>query len=970
MLNIFKSTGYGTAYGSLYKSNENGTFYHLSLDNTNGDGLGYVDFEKFQSVDGIILANQVWNADDLVGGPEKIKKVRTMISWDDGGIWQPLTPPSRYDCSTQECTLNLHSRTDIHGPGAIYSSSGAPGLAMGVGNVGASLNAYTESDTFLTRDGGHNWIKIQEGEHLYEFGDQGSILVLIRDEGPTNELLYSWDQGETWHFYKFSEEPVRVNTLTTDPKSSTLRFVIIGHSRGSERSQTITTVDFSETKLRRCVIDKGNDQKSDFERWVPKDDDGDDACLLGKKTGHWRRKKDRACIVGAQFQEPEVVQENCECRDIDFECEFGFWRNMENVCVFKGRHPDRPAKCESGDKFRGRSGYKKNVKSTCSGGINLEDQKEWDCGVSGGIISSNTEFTDRVVDYIYFTDTDRVVVRTQDGKIWRSDNDGFSWKELFPGHKVISIYQNPHFDQRAFFITESNTHFVTSDKASSFNEIRTPLPPLNMIQGMIMAFHNEDPEYVIYLGEKDCSGHAATCHSEAFYSRDNGHSWASLGSYMRSCMWGREGAIQSTHRNAIFCEQYRQQSGNQLSFFGNALQLVSSQNYFHDKKVLFEEIVGVTVFGKYMVIAASKNGGANLRLHVSLDGETFAAASFPSSFDLSPEAFTIMESANSMWIHVSTNTHRGSEYGTIFTSNSNGTYYVPSLENTNRNEMGIVDFEKMQGIEGIAIANVVSNPGQANKGDPKKLVTRKTADAGGHWNALTPPQKDSKGQAYDCQGSDCTLQMHCYSERQNSRDLFSLSSAVGLMVGVGNVGSSLSPYRDGDMFLTRDAGKSWTEIEKGAHLWEFADQGALLILVDNEQPTNFVKYTTNEGLTWNTYEFTKRGDKVIIEDIITQPDGTSQKYVLFGLKNGKSVAYHIDFSNLHPTKCKLDLDHPNDDDFELWSPEDTRGEKCLFGRETQYFRRIQDRDCYIGEKLVQPRSIIRNCSCTDEDFEW
>ena len=41
---------------------------------------------------------------------------------------------------------------------------------------------------------------------------------------------------------------------------------------------------------------------------------------------------------------------------------------------------------------------------------------------------------------------------------------------------------------------------------------------------------------------------------------------------------------------------------------------------------------------------------------------------------------------------------------------------------------------------------------------------------------------------------------------------------------------------------------------------------------------------------------------------------------------------------------------------------------CL-GRETQYYRRIQDRDCFIGEKLVQPREVTRNCSCTEEDFE-
>lgn len=320
---------------------------------------------------------------------------------------------------------------------------------------------------------------------------------------------------------------------------------------------------------------------------------------------------------------------------------------------------------------------------------------------------------------------------------------------------------------------------------------------------------------------------------------------------------------------------------------------------------------------------------------MSLDGATFSPAHFPAGFDLPPEAFTIMESLNSIWIHVSTNTHHGSEYGHIFTSNSNGSYYVMSLENANRNEVGIVDFEKMQGIEGIAIANRVSNPGEANVGNPKRLETVMTADAGSRWIPLTPPEKDSNGKKYDCKGNDCHLHLHCYSERKNARDLFSLSSAVGLMVGVGNVGNQLQPYNQGDMFLTRDAGKSWTEIQKGTHLWEFADQGALLMLVDDKEPTNEVKYTTNEGKTWKTYKFADKSERIKVDDIITQPDGTSQKYVIFGeeRRSGKTVAYHIDFSAVQPTKCKLDLNNPENDDFELWSPEDTRGEKCLFGRE-------------------------------------
>jgi hypothetical protein len=320
-MNIFKSVSQGKAHGALYKSNDNGTFYHISLDNTNGNSMGYVDFEKMQGVDGIILANQVINADELVGGARDVtKQVRTMISWDDGGQWQPLSPPNKFDCNgSKVCTLNLHSRTDIHGPGAIFTAGGVPGLAMGVGNVGPSLLPYDQSDTFLTRDAGHTWIKVQEGEHLYEFGDQGSLLVLINDEGPTNELLYSWDQGDTWHGYLFADEPIRVFTLTTDPLSSTLKFVIMGHSREAMRSPVIIVVDFAGTEVAQCNFDERNDITSDFEKWIAKDDDGDDACLLGKKTAYWRRKKDRICKVGNRFKAPQIMQDNCQCRDIDYE---------------------------------------------------------------------------------------------------------------------------------------------------------------------------------------------------------------------------------------------------------------------------------------------------------------------------------------------------------------------------------------------------------------------------------------------------------------------------------------------------------------------------------------------------------------------------------------------------------------------------------------------------------------------------
>jgi hypothetical protein len=40
---------------------------------------------------------------------------------------------------------------------------------------------------------------IQEGAHKYEFGDQGSILVIADDEEATDHVHYSYDGGMSWY---------------------------------------------------------------------------------------------------------------------------------------------------------------------------------------------------------------------------------------------------------------------------------------------------------------------------------------------------------------------------------------------------------------------------------------------------------------------------------------------------------------------------------------------------------------------------------------------------------------------------------------------------------------------------------------------------------------------------------------------------------------------------------------------------
>jgi hypothetical protein len=83
-MHMIQSSSSSAEFGSLYKSNLNGTFFHKLLDHVNQNRLGYVDFEKIEKLNGSIIANQVANVEGVLRGDSK--QIITRISFDDGLI--------------------------------------------------------------------------------------------------------------------------------------------------------------------------------------------------------------------------------------------------------------------------------------------------------------------------------------------------------------------------------------------------------------------------------------------------------------------------------------------------------------------------------------------------------------------------------------------------------------------------------------------------------------------------------------------------------------------------------------------------------------------------------------------------------------------------------------------------------------------------------------------------------------------
>ncbi|PWN88715.1 Oligoxyloglucan reducing end-specific cellobiohydrolase [Acaromyces ingoldii] len=980
--------------GTLYTSDSTGVRFVKSLEGTSRSRDGIVDYEHLANIEGVSLVN-VKVAKDASQPGSSARVTKSMITYDDGSSWNLLPPPKDqvHRCGATDayrCSLHLWSVTHMHNTGRVFSST-APGFVMGVGSVGDQLLPYEDCDTFLSTDAGRTWTKIQpEGAHKYEFGDQGNLLVVVGDEDATDHASYSWDHGKTWQTVKLGVT-LRPKVLTTILDGTSQKFLLIGSQTrkqaGKELPQVAVFLDFAGMK-RKCT-------EKDMEEWYFRDEGkGEPKCLMGHKQHFKRRKPNADCYVGDKFHDPEPRHDPCPCTDEDYECDFGFVRDEKGQCQSTGREELPPGACAGpADKtFQGSSGYRKIPGNECDRdkGVKKDEPVTRNCdGVAappGQPMHRRTHFDGEIVDHAYFPDSSNVLLALGDGSIWRSLNDGLGWSQMeviydqsYPDAHYLTMAMHTYDKERGYLITNGQRIQYTYNGGKAWHFFSAPTPANNM--GLpILSFHPIKSDWLIWTGSYgDCSSTQSTdCRAVAFYSLDHGTNWLKIDEYVRTCAWARTAKFH-VDPTAIVCESYADKKGNQRSFdaANNNLELVWGPNHYDrrgsQRRRLFNAVEGFAVFDEFFIVADYGATSDTLSLKVSMDGHTFAPAHFPPNTRLEKRAYTILDSVtNSVFLHGTTHSKAGSEWGSLFRSNWNGTYYTLSLDHVNRNEYGYVDFEKMLGLDGVAMANVVSNPDEASVSGVKTLQTRITHNDGGRWRPLTPPERDVRGQPYACNDVGCQLHLHGYTERDDPRSTYSSPSAVGFMLAVGNVGKTLAPYRDSDTFLTRDGGFTWEEVHKDAHKWEYGDQGSLLVLVNDEQATDTVLYSTDEGLSWREYRFGEQGEKVRVTNIVTVPEDTHRKFILLGTTTrsaNQAVAIHLDFSSLSSNKCHLDTKNPDKGDFELWSPSEGANDRCLFGREVSYWRRKRTADCYVGRKLYEHREVVRNCTCTMQDFE-
>jgi len=344
-----------------------------------------------------------------------------------------------------------------------------------------------------------------------------------------------------------------------------------------------------------------------------------------------------------------------------------------------------------------------------------------------------------------------------------------------------------------------------------------------------------------------------------------------------------------------------------------------------------------------------------IKLLVSNDeGSTLKAARFPTT--LEEHSYTIISDIPGLsYIAVDHSDWKATtKWANVYVTDFASEAYVLSQEYVVKDRVrGKVDFSGI-GLDGVQIANVYLLDQEPAPTTDSIVASVISYDNGGQWQTIEGPSGACADQAKHC---------HIHLQgRSNGFDLESSPNAIGLVVGTGNTGDIL----DDDAlntYISRDAGLTWNQIAQGTKVYQFSDHGGLLLLAEDEWPTNSVLYSWDKGQTFTNCSFGSKN--ALITWVGTAPSSTSQNYLTIQSDTNStgapiSILTHFDFSSLHQKTC-------TDADYEEWRPSDGSDDFCLLGRQIEFKRRKADSACFNPENY-ETKKVTTLCPCTQEDY--
>ncbi|XP_041645549.1 VPS10 domain-containing receptor SorCS1-like [Cheilinus undulatus] len=349
---------------NLYMSESRGLFFTLMLEDVvssgGPEGNIMIDLYEVAGIKGVFLSNKVVE-----------NQVKTYITYNKGRDWRLLQAPAtdlqgnKVYCEQPYCSLHLHLHVseNPYTSGNIVSKDTAPGIIIASGVVGPELT-NTNVSIFITSDAGNTWKEVFQEEYSVFFLNQGGSLVAIRHTPlPIRHIWLSFDEGRNWDKYSFTSSPLYVDGVLGEPGEDTLIMTIFGHF--SHRSEwQLVKIDFRSIFQHRCTSE-------DYQTWQLHN--GDEVCIMGMKRIFQKLKANVPCVK-ARDQYISQMSDSCPCTEADFECDYGFERQIDGSCVpafwFVPSATSRD--CIAGDSFLNTTGYRRALSNNCTEGTLLK----------------------------------------------------------------------------------------------------------------------------------------------------------------------------------------------------------------------------------------------------------------------------------------------------------------------------------------------------------------------------------------------------------------------------------------------------------------------------------------------------------------------------------------------------------------------------------------------------------------------
>ncbi|XP_051559211.1 VPS10 domain-containing receptor SorCS3 [Myxocyprinus asiaticus] len=524
--------------------------------------------------------------------------------------------------------------------------------------------------------------------------------------------------------------------------------------------------------------------------------------------------------------------------------------------------------------------------------------------------------------------------------LWRSTDYGSTYERLNDkvGVKTILsyLYVCPTNKRKIMVLTDpefESSILISSDEGASYQKYRLSFYVLSLL------FHHTQEDWAL-----------AYSHDQKLYSSfDFGRKWQLVHERVtpNRFYWsvtGLDKEMDLVHMEAHTPDGHCQYMTCRAQVCSESSRTYPFPGYIETNSLVVQD--------DYMFVQVTTTGRASY--YVSYQREPFVRIKIP-KYSLPKDMHIVSTDQGQVFAAVQ-EWNQNDTYN-LYISDTRGVYFTLALENikTSRGLGGnsMIDLYEVAGIEGMLIAN--------RKVD-SQVKTYITYNKGRDWRLLQAPTMDLAGNQIHCVLPFCSLhlQLQMSENPYLSGSIFTKSSAPGVIVATGNVGSELS-YNNVAMFISSDAGNNWRQIFEEEHNVWFLDKGGALVAVKQPTiPTRHLWISFDEGRQWTRHSFSAM--PLFVDGVLVEAGAENQIMTFFGHFSHRSEwqLIKIDYKSIFTKRC-------TEGDYQTWHLHN-QGEPCIMGQKQIYMKRRPGNYCMVGWDSSRILSS-EPCICRAHDFE-